>query len=51
MFLFEATALGQNFVVIRLLLDIPGIIIIALLINVMTSKKEVLEIYKKAEQS
>jgi uncharacterized membrane protein YraQ (UPF0718 family) len=51
MFLFEAAALGQKFAVTRLLLDIPGIIIIAWLINTMISKKEILEIYKKAEQS
>ena len=50
MFLFEVAALGQKFAVTRLLIDIPGIIIIAYIINTLTTKEEILEIYKQAEQ-
>jgi len=50
MFLFEAASLGQRFAIIRLLLDIPGVIIIAYVLNSLISQKEVEEIYKKAEE-
>ncbi|WFD09344.1 permease [Tepidibacter hydrothermalis] len=49
MFLFEMSALGVKFAVTRLLIDIPGIIIIAYILLLFVSKKEIKEIYKKAE--
>ncbi len=47
MFLFEIAALGNTFAITRLLIDIPGIIIIAFLLSKMISKKEVQELYDK----
>ncbi|MBP1755622.1 MAG: hypothetical protein H6Q59_2020, partial [Firmicutes bacterium] len=41
MFLFEMAALGSRFAIARLLIDIPGIIIIAFLLSKLVSKKEV----------
>lgn len=49
MFLFEMAALGSRFSITRLLIDIPGIIIIAFLLSKMVSKKEVEELYDKAK--
>lgn len=49
MFLFEMAALGTKFAVTRLLIDIPGIIIIAFILSKLISKKEVENIYKNAE--
>lgn len=49
MFLFEVAALGAKFAVTRLLVDIPGIIIIALIISKFVSKDEVKKIYRNAE--
>ncbi|MEA4972997.1 hypothetical protein SDC9_96391 [bioreactor metagenome] len=49
MFLFEIAALGNKFAVTRLLIDIPGIIIIAFILSKMTSKKEIEEIYENAK--
>lgn len=49
MFLFEMAALGNKFAVSRLLIDIPGIIIIALILTKTVSKKEVEELYEKAK--
>lgn len=49
MLLFEMSALGSKFALTRLLIDIPGIIIIAYLLSGFISKKEVEEMYKKAE--
>lgn len=46
MFLFELSALGASFAITRLLVDIPGIILIAYVLSMMLSKKEVEEIYK-----
>lgn len=40
MFLFEIAALGNTFAITRLLIDIPGIIIIAYILSKMVSKKE-----------
>ena len=51
MFLFEFTSLGGMFAVTRLLIDIPGIIIIAYGLNYFTSKSEINEIYEKALDS
>lgn len=49
MFLFEMSALGAEFAVTRLLIDIPGIIIIAYILKLFISKEEIKDIYKKAE--
>ena len=49
MFLFEIASLGTKFAVTRLLIDIPGIILIAFVISKFVSKKEVEELYAKAE--
>ncbi len=49
MFLFELSALGPRFAVTRLLVDIPGIIIIAYLISGILSKEEINKIYIKAK--
>lgn len=46
MFLFEMTALGAKFAVTRLLVDIPGIIIIAYILSNMISKQDVEKIYE-----
>ena len=46
MFLFEMAALGSKFAVTRLLIDIPGIIIIAYLLSKMVSKQEVDALYE-----
>lgn len=48
MFLFEVAALGNTFAITRLLIDIPGIIIIAFLLSKMVSKKEVQILYDNA---
>ena len=47
--MFEFSALGAKFAVTRLLVDIPGIIIIAFLLSKLVSKEEVSRIYKDAE--
>jgi uncharacterized membrane protein YraQ (UPF0718 family) len=49
MFLFEMSALGAKFALTRLLIDIPGIIVIAYALSLLTSAEEVERIYKKAE--
>lgn len=49
MFLFEIASLGTKFAVTRLLIDIPGIILIAFIISKFVLKKEVEELYAKAE--
>lgn len=50
MFLFEMAALGNRFAIARLLIDIPGIIIIAFLISKVIPKKEVDELYEKVKE-
>jgi len=50
MFLFEVAALGNTFAITRLLVDIPGIIIIAFILSKITAKEEIDKIYKKAEK-
>ncbi|WP_058485018.1 permease [Defluviitalea phaphyphila] len=49
MFLFEISALGAKFAITRLLVDIPGIIIIAHVLSRLISKEEIIKIYKKIE--
>ena len=48
MFLFEIAALGKQFAILRLLIDIPGIIIIAFILSKLISKKEVEALYENA---
>lgn len=50
MFLFELSSLGTKFAITRLLVDIPGIIIIAFILSKMINKREIEEIYKNAEK-
>jgi len=50
MFLFEMSALGSKFAVTRLLVDIPGIIIIAYLLSAFVSKDEISKIYESTEK-
>ena len=49
MFLFELSSLGTRFALTRLMINIPGIIIIAYLIPKLLKEKDIEEIYKKAE--
>jgi len=49
MFIFEMSALGSKFAVTRLIIDIPGIIIIAYILQAVISKDEVKKIYEKAQ--
>lgn len=49
MFLFEMTSLGAKFAFTRLIVDIPGIIIIAYILSKLISKTEVQKIYENAE--
>ena len=50
MFLFEMAALGTRFTVTRLLIDIPGIIVIAFILTRLIPKKDIEAIYKNAEK-
>jgi uncharacterized membrane protein YraQ (UPF0718 family) len=49
MFIFEFTALGLKFAATRMLVDIPGIIIIAYILCSIVSKQEVKRIYENAQ--
>lgn len=49
MFLFEISSLGAPFALTRLLIDIPGIIIIAHLLTLLISKEEVAALYEREE--
>ena len=49
MLLFEIAALGTKFALTRLLVDIPGILIIAWILSKLLSKQEVRQIYENAE--
>ncbi|WDU83416.1 permease [Caloramator sp. Dgby_cultured_2] len=49
MFLFELSSLGTKFAITRLLIDIPGIIIIAYILLRFVTKEEIKELYKNAE--
>ncbi|WP_297430555.1 permease [Clostridium sp.] len=49
MFIFEMSSLGKSFAITRLLIDIPGIIIIAYILSAFVSKDEINRIYKNAE--
>lgn len=49
MFLFELTSLGARFAITRLLIDIPGIILIAIILSKLIPKKEVEKLYENAK--
>ena len=49
MFLFEITSLGATFAVTRLLVDIPGIVIIAYVLSKVIPSSDVKKMYEKAE--
>ena len=49
MFLFEFSALGGKFAITRLLVDIPGIILIAILLAKSLKSQEIQELYSKME--
>lgn len=49
MFLFELNSLGAKFALTRLMINIPGILIIAYTIPKLLKEKEIQEIYKRAE--
>lgn len=49
--LFEATALGVQFALIRLFLNVIGIFIIAQLVEKLLSEKDKKEIYRSAEKN
>jgi uncharacterized membrane protein YraQ (UPF0718 family) len=49
MLAFEITSLGAKFALTRLLIDIPGIIIIAYILSRLISQHEIDKIYKDAE--
>lgn len=49
MLLFEMSALGSKFALTRLIIDVPGIIIIAYLLEAFISKDEIKKIYENAE--
>ncbi|WP_420829653.1 permease [Crassaminicella indica] len=49
MFLFEMSSLGSKFAITRLLVDIPGIIIIAYILSHIIPKEEIKKIYEKVE--
>lgn len=51
MLLFEISALGAKFALTRLLVDIPGIIIIAFVLSKLISKDDVKKIYEMAENN
>ncbi len=50
MILFEFESLGSPFALTRLLVNLPGIVIIAILLTKLVSEKEITEIYENAEK-
>jgi len=50
MLLFEMSALGSTFALTRLLINVPGIILTAFLLESMTSKEQKADLYQKAER-
>lgn len=49
MFLFEMASMGAKFAITRLLIDIPGIIIIAFILSAVMKEDEIKKIYENAE--
>ena len=50
MFLFEMASMGAKFAFTRLLIDIPGILLIAVILSAIISRDEVNLIYQNAEK-
>ncbi len=50
MLMFEYTSMGTRFFLTRLFLNIPIILIIAVVIDMFLGKEEIKDIYKKAEE-
>ncbi|MDK2961427.1 MAG: hypothetical protein PWP16_602 [Eubacteriaceae bacterium] len=50
MFLFEMASMGAKFAITRLLIDIPGIIIIAYILSTIMKDDEIKKIYEDAEK-
>lgn len=50
MFLFELSSLGSKFAITRLMINIPGILLIAYIIDHLLSEEEKAEIYKSADE-
>ncbi|SHJ75755.1 permease [Paramaledivibacter caminithermalis] len=51
MFLFEMTSLGMKFATTRLLVNVIGIMLIAYILDLVTSEEEAIELYRKAESN
>ena len=51
MFLFELTSLGAEFAITRLIIDIPGILLIAGIVSALISPDEKAKIYEKAQKA
>ena len=49
MLLFELSALGARFALTRLLVDIPGIMIMSMILSKQLSKKDIQTLYTRAE--
>jgi uncharacterized membrane protein YraQ (UPF0718 family) len=49
MFLFELSALGARFALTRLLVDIPGILLMSMILSKQLSRKDIQALYNKAE--
>ena len=45
--IFEISALGYKFTLIRLLIDIPGILVMSYLVNILMTKDSINELYNK----
>ena len=45
--LFEFSALGYKFTLVRLLIDIPGVLIMSYLVNLLMSKASITDLYNK----
>ena len=50
MVLFEIESLGATFALVRLLVDIPGIIIIAMLLSKLVKENEIKDMYENAHK-
>lgn len=50
MLLFEIASMGSKFALTRLLINIPGILLIAYIVNKSLSENEIKEIYEKASE-
>jgi hypothetical protein len=51
MFLFEMSSMGAPFAVTRLLVNIPGIMIMAWILNLITPEAEIEKLYERMEKA